>query len=92
MTAPVPPQGTYNPWTGAYQTQQYDIGTAGSPPRGYSGSSILDDLANPPAAGVTASVSPDVVFNENTNPVDQQSDSINYSTPMSNPYSRPAGS
>jgi hypothetical protein len=68
MTAPTPPQGTYNPWTGAYQTQQYDIGTAASTPRGYSGSSILDDLANPPAAAVTASSSPQHVFNANTNP------------------------
>lgn len=67
MTAPGPVPGT-NPYTGAYQTQQYDQGLSASLPHGYADSSVFDALNAPPAAGVSAQTSPDHLFEENTNP------------------------
>lgn len=60
MTAPGPVPGT-NPHTLSYQSKQFDTTI---PPR----ESVLDALASPPAAGITAETSPAHVFAENTNP------------------------
>lgn len=60
MTAPNPVSGV-NPWTLAYQNSQFDTTI---PPK----QSPLDALTTPPAAGITAEVSPDNVFLENTDP------------------------
>lgn len=60
MTAPGPVPGA-NPYTKAYQAKQFDCSW---PPA----ESVLDALADPPAAGIAAEVSPDNVFEENTNP------------------------
>jgi len=105
MTAPIPLQGTSNPYTGTYQIQQYDIEVASRSPQGYSGISVLNDLATPPAAATNASPSPSMLYKENPgtaqgypnnptgNPVDQHSSSFMTSTvPLVNPYYRPAGS
>ena len=50
-----------NPYTGAYQVKQFDTTL---PPR----ESVLDALDSPPAAGIAAEVSPDMLFLENTDP------------------------
>lgn len=60
MTAPGPVPGT-NPHTLAYQTGQFD--TTWPPAK-----SVLDSLATPPAAGIAAEVTPDIVFDERDHP------------------------
>lgn len=60
MTAPGPVPGT-NPHTKSYQNEQFDCSW---PPA----KSVLDSLTTPPAAGITAEVSPANVFEINTNP------------------------
>lgn len=67
MTAPGPVPGT-NPWTGTYQTEQYDKGHGSDQPHGYGDRSVFDALATPPADGVEAQSSPDKLFLENTDP------------------------
>lgn len=60
MTAPRPISGD-NPYTGAYQVKQFDTTF---PPA----ESVLDALADPPAAGIAAELSPDMLLLENTHP------------------------
>jgi hypothetical protein len=60
MTAPGPVPGT-NPHTLSYQSKQFDTTW---PPH----ESVLDALANPPAAGIAAETTPDHLFAENTDP------------------------
>ena len=60
MTAPGPLAGL-NPWTKTYQTEQFD--TTQPPAK-----SVLDSLATPPAAGITAETTPAHVFAERDNP------------------------
>jgi len=67
MSAPGPVAGD-NPYIGAYQTQQYDQGLAGSLPRGYGDESIFDSLADPPQEGLNAQWSPYHLFQENIDP------------------------
>jgi hypothetical protein len=100
MTAPIPLQGTTNPYTGAYQNQQFDIGITSAAPRGYANSGAFNALVSAPAAGVTASASTeiwkenpyDATRNPTGNPPDQHSSSFMTSTPLTNTYSRSAGS
>jgi hypothetical protein len=66
MTAPTPLYGS-NPYTGAYQSSQFDNWAAGGIAP-WSRGTVFDALENPPAAGVTASVSPTVEFAEETSP------------------------
>ena len=54
MSAPLPQQGSVNPYIGAYQTKQFDQGHAATAGVPYSGTTALDALANPPAAAVAA--------------------------------------
>jgi hypothetical protein len=56
-----------NPWTLAYQQGQFDSWLAGgqSP---MSTNTVLDTLASPPSAGITAEASPSILFLENTQP------------------------
>lgn len=67
MSAPGPLPGS-NPWSGTYQTEQFDQGHSAELPHGYGDHSVFDALDAPPAAGVTAQTSPDHLFEENTNP------------------------
>ena len=60
MTA-TPPVGGVNPHLLTYQVKQHDTSI---PPQ----ESVLDALASPPAAGIAAEVSPDMLFLENTDP------------------------
>ena len=60
MTAPGPLAGS-NPWTGAYQTKQYDDS---HPPK----ESPLHALADPPEGSIEAQASPSKLFLENTDP------------------------
>jgi hypothetical protein len=66
MTAPRPIAGT-NPYTLGYQKAQFDSWLAGGQ-NPMSTNTVLDTLSNPPAAGITAEVSPAFLFAENTNP------------------------
>lgn len=65
MTAPNPISGT-NPWTGAYQNSQF--GTDTDPASVTPSFTVLDHLATPPEAGITAEASPSILFAENTDP------------------------
>lgn len=58
---PVPISGT-NPYTGAYQTRQFSTAIP------IKTVSVLDALANPPAAGITAETTPTHVFNVRDHP------------------------
>lgn len=65
MTAPSPVPGA-NPYTLAYQNSQFGTDT---PPGSVTPAfTVFQHLADPPAAGVTASASPSLLFAENTNP------------------------
>lgn len=61
MTAPSGPLAGDNPYTGAYQTKQFDNSW---PPA----ESALHALADPPAGALAATSSPDKLFLENTDP------------------------
>lgn len=61
MTAPGPVAGA-NPYTLAYQTSQFSTAVP------IKTKSVLDSLANPPAAGITAETTPAHVFNVRDNP------------------------
>lgn len=61
MTGGPTPVAGSNPFTGNYQVKQFDTTW---PPH----ESVLDALANPPAAGINAEATPDVVFNERDHP------------------------
>jgi hypothetical protein len=65
MTGPVPVPGN-NPYPLAYQTSQF--GTDTSPAATTPSFTVFQHLENPPEAGVTASASPSILFEENTNP------------------------
>ena len=60
MTAPGPIAGD-NPYTGAYQTKQYDTSI---PPK----ESPLHALSDPPEGALDATASPSKLFLENTHP------------------------
>lgn len=61
MTGGPTPVAGPNPYPKAYQTQQFDNTW---PPA----KNVLEALNDPPAAGITASTSPDKLFLENSNP------------------------
>ncbi len=61
MTAPSGPLAGSNPYTGTYQTKQYDTSI---PPV----ESPLHALADPPTGALAATSSPDKLFEENTDP------------------------
>lgn len=66
MSAPMPLAGA-NPYTGAYQSRQFDS----TQPTGmltWGASTVFDDLANPPAGAEEAAESPDVLFDSRVNP------------------------
>jgi hypothetical protein len=65
MTAPSPVPGA-NPWVGSYQTSQF--GTDTDPASTVPSFTVFQHLEDPPEAGVTASASPSILFNENTDP------------------------
>lgn len=61
MTAPGPVAGS-NPYTLAYQTEQFSTAVP------IKTKSVLDSLASPPAAGITAETTPTHVFNTRDHP------------------------
>ena len=74
MTAPSGPLAGSNPYTGAYQTKQYDDSI---PPV----ESPLHALADPPTGALEATSSPDKLFEENTNPPDGAGGSLDVVIP-----------
>lgn len=60
MTAPGPVPGA-NPYPLLYQVEQFDTTLPAA-------KSVLDSLSDPPAAGITAEVTPDNVFAVRDNP------------------------
>lgn len=65
MTAPTPVPGN-NPYVGGYQNSQF--GTDTPPGAVVPSFTVFQHLQTPPTAGVTASVSPSILFAENNNP------------------------
>ena len=74
MTAPSGPLAGSNPYTGTYQTKQYDTSI---PPV----ESPLHALADPPTGALAATSSPDKLFEENTNPPDGAGGSLDVVIP-----------
>ena len=74
MTAPSGPLAGSNPYTGKYQTKQYDTSI---PPV----ESPLHALADPPTGALAATSSPDKLFEENTNPPDGAGGSLDVVIP-----------
>jgi hypothetical protein len=99
MTAPIPLQGTGNPYTGMYMARQFDAWVAGGQ-KPYSAQTVFDQMVFPSTAGAAADASPSELFKENPydatrnptgNPPDQHSSSFMTSTTLTNPYMFPAG-
>jgi hypothetical protein len=68
MTGGPTPVAGDNPYTGLYQTGQFDSGYSGVIPRGYAHGTPFDALADPPEGAIDAATSPDHLYEENTDP------------------------
>lgn len=67
MTAPGPVAGD-NPYTGLYQTSQFDTSQNAGAQNDYADVGPLNSLADPPQAAVDAATSPDHLFAERDDP------------------------